>query len=196
MTDKKILIIPSIMVVIVLGWFFLLNTPFNKTIGQLTEQHLILEDKDELSISDSQVQTLKTEVDSLTRKLENNMARLYSEEQLLDLGRVIDNIGKQYGLSLVTIIPDYAVLPRLTEQQQKITVFPLNITFSGTFGQFTRFLDHIPNFPIVFQVESISLTKESGSGVKVKGEMRCKIVMRKENNENKQETQMAMNNQI
>jgi len=195
LADKKIFIIPAAIVVIAAGWFFLVYGPFNKTIAEYTKQRLILENKDKLSISDLRVQVMKTEIDSLTRRLERDMSRLYSEDQLLDLGRVIDRIGKKYGLKLVTITPDYKGLPQLIGEQEKITVFPMTITFGGTFVQFTKFLDDITNFPIVFQAESISLTKEEGSGSKIKGEMRCKIVMRKNRNDDKSESQLAMTDQ-
>jgi Tfp pilus assembly protein PilO len=188
-------LIPAAIVVIVAGWFFLAYIPFNNTIKEYTKQRMMLENKDKLSISDLRVQVMEVELDSLAISLEQNMSRLYSEDQLLDLGRVIDGIGKQYGLTLVTITPDYKVLPRLIGEQEKITVFPMTITFSGTFRQFTKFLDNISNFPIVFQAESISLTKEEGSGLKITGEMRCKIVMRKKGNDDNSESQLAMTDQ-
>jgi Tfp pilus assembly protein PilO len=178
--------------VIVIGWILLVFWPAAKTIKALTEKSRILIQKDKQSISDLQVKSIQIEADSLTRKLEADMRRLFYEDQLLDLGRVIEQIGKQYGLNLLTVTPDYQFLSSLKENHEQNTVFPMTIVFGGTFVQFTKFLDNINEFPIVFQVETILFKKESESGSKLTGEMHSKIAMRKKLSDIKQEMQLAM----
>jgi len=192
--DKKIIIIPSVIVLLVVGWLLLIFWPSTKTIKQLKQRTNVLVQKDKQSISNLQVKSIKIETDSLTQRLEAGMRRLFNEDQLLDLGRVIDNIGKEYGLNLITITPDYTVLSTLKEGREQITEFPLTITFGGTFVQFTKFLDNIPEFPIVFQVESLKFEKQSKTSSKLTAEMRSKIVMRKEVTDNKPEVQLAKTN--
>jgi Tfp pilus assembly protein PilO len=191
-SGKKLFVVPSIMGLIVIGWILLVFWPAAKTIKALTEESRILIQKDKQSISDLQVKSIQLEADSLTRKLEADMRRLFYEDQLLDLGRVIEQIGKQYGLNLLTVTPDYQFLSSLKENQEQITVFPMTIVFGGTFSQFTKFLDNINEFPIVFQVETILFKKESESGSKLTGEMHSKIVMRKKLKDIKQKMQLAM----
>lgn len=192
--DKKIFLIPSVIVLLVAGWIVLIFWPSTKLIKLLNERTRVLVQKDMQSISDLQVKSVQIETDSLTQRLDAGMRRLFDEDQLLNLGRVIDKIGNEYGLDLKTITPDYTILSNLKENREHITVFPLTITFGGTFIQFTKFLDSIPEFPIVFQVESIIFKKQSKSGSKLTAEMRSKIVMRKEVSDNKPEMQLATTN--
>jgi len=192
--DKKIFLIPSVIVLLLVGWIVLIFWPTTKLIKLLNERTRVLVQKDMQSISDLQVKSVQIETDSLTQRLEAGMRRLFDEEKLLNLGRVIDKIGKEYGLDLKTITPDYNILSTLKENREQITVFPLTIIFGGTFIQFTKFLDNIPEFPIVFQVESVMFKKQSKSGSKLTAEMRSKIVMRKEVSDNKPEVQLATTN--
>ena len=108
--DKKIFLIPSVIVLLLVGWIVLIFWPSTKLIKGLNERTRVLVQKDMQSISDLQVKSVQIETDSLTQRLEVGMRRLFDEEKLLNLGRVIDKIGKEYGLDLKTITPDYNII--------------------------------------------------------------------------------------
>ena len=157
--NKRIIILISIIIILVIGWVVMVYIPASRDLGKLSKQLAALEEKERKLIPYHQIRIIQAEVDSLTESLDDRMKRFYPEEQLLDLGRTIENIGKQYSLHLVSITPDYESLPLFVENDKEISELPLTIEFKGDFEQFTQFLDDIPKFSFVMRFHGLIFHK-------------------------------------
>lgn len=178
--NKKFVIMPSLIVLLFVGWFMTFHKPVSREMGILGEQLTELEEKEKQIVSEAEVRAVRSEVDSLFSKLDEGMGRIYPEKQLLDLGRAVDNIGKHFGLKLISIVPDYESLSLFIEDQGDISELPVTMVFEGSFQEFTQFLDGISEFPLVLRVNEVTLEKEDQDRTELSIQMRGIIVLRKE----------------
>ena len=65
-------------------------------------------------------------------------------------------------------------------EQKAFCELPITTEFRGTFQEFTRFMDGLPDFPFALRVHGVSLLKESQSRTELKIELQGVIVLRKE----------------
>ena len=149
--------------ILLLGWVVMVHIPASRDLKQLNQQLAALEEKERQRVPEHRIQAIRTQVDSLSVNVDERMERFYPEEQLLDLGRTIESVGKQYSLRLVSITPDYESLPLFVENNKEISELPLSIEFKGHFEQLTQFLDAIPEFPFVMRFREMVYEKENSS---------------------------------
>jgi len=178
--NKKVVLIPSVIFVLIVGWVVAVYLPARREVGVLKKRLETLEEKEQLAISSEKVRMMKEVVDSLSSRLNSGMKRIYPEEGLLDLGRVVEKVGKRYGLRLISIAPDYESLSLFSEKKKEISELPMTIEFKGKFTQFARFLDGISEFPIILQVNEVSMEKVAQGSSELTIKLRGVIVFRKE----------------
>jgi Tfp pilus assembly protein PilO len=178
--NKKIVIWPSFAVLVLIGWFMTFHKPVRREMGILSGQLRELEKKEKEIVSEEEVRAIRSEVDSLFSKLDEGMERIYPEKQLLDLGRAVENIGKHFGLKLISIVPDYESLSIFIEDKGEISELPVTMEFEGSFQEFTQFLDGISEFPLVIHVNEATLEKGNQDSTELNIKMRGVIIMRKE----------------
>lgn len=178
--DKKILLIPSLVLLSLVLWLVLFYLPLHHNASVLKKRLTTLEEKERSQISQKEIQKLENVVDSLSSNITKQMEKIYPEEKLLDLGRAMETIGKKYNLNLISITPDLTSLSAIWEATNEISELPISIEFQGQFMQVAQFLDGIPEFPFLLQVKEISLKREEKEGRSLIILIRGAIVLRKE----------------
>ena len=178
--DKKLLTMVVFLVILVAGWIMGIYFPDQKEIGELESRLNTLVQKGKEHITEGRVQVMMQIVDSLAKNLNAGMNRIYPEEKLLDLGRAVDQIAREYRLILVSITPDYASLSLFKENQEEISELPMMMEFNGSFQNMTRFLDNMSTFPFVLRVNEVTIQKKEQNSSGLKIDLRGVIVLRKE----------------
>jgi Tfp pilus assembly protein PilO len=186
-SNKKRIMLPLMITILVIMWFTGIYLPISRETGILNKRISSLQIKMGKEIPELKIKMIKIVVDSLNNQLNNLEQRFYPENELLELGRLIEKIGKRFGLSLVSVTPDYESLSLLIEKKEEVFELPMKTEFKGTFRQFTKFMDAIPELPFVFKVSGVYLLKESQSHPELKIQLQGVIVLKKERkNENMQ----------
>jgi Tfp pilus assembly protein PilO len=98
----------------------------------------------------------------------------------LDLGRIVDRLGKQYGIRLVAISPNYGSLSQISQSTEDVNELPITLEFKGRFSGVSRFLDNIHELPYVLRINETVIEKAEEGGSLLKIEFRGVIVLRKE----------------
>ncbi len=178
--NNKIVLIPSVIFILIVGWVIVVYLPACRESGVLENQLKSLEEKQRQAIPDTRVRMMRDVVDSLSSRWESRMGQFYPEEGLLDLGRVVEKIGKGYGLQLISIAPDYGSLSLFSERGEEISELPMIIEFKGKFSQFARFLDGISEFPIILRIHEVSMERIAEGNSELTITLRGVIVFRKE----------------
>ena len=191
--NKTIIAISSFIVVIIIVGVVFVYMPASKEMGVLREQFNRLEERERNNVSELQVREIRRAVDSLYASIDEGMKRIYPEEQLLDLGRAVENIGKEYGLELISIVPDYESLSLFTEATEDISELPMLIEFQGGFDQLTQFLDGIPEFPFVLKINEVNIERMEQDSIDLWIQLRGVIVLKKErSNEGEKENEQVI----
>lgn len=179
-SDKKLIMIPLLVVILIAVWLAMAYLPVNRETGVLKERLAVLQEKTKQQVPAWKIRMMKIVVDSLFKELNERERRLYPEDKLLDLGREIERIGKRYGLRLVSIKPDYESLSLLVGKNEDVSELPMTTEFKGAFQEFTRFMDAIPEFPFALKIKGLSLLKESQNHSELKIQLQGAIILRKE----------------
>ena len=177
--NKQIVIIPSFILSLVIVWLISVHLPIQREMKIFDGRFDQLREKERKLVPESSVQIVRKDVDSLSTDIVNRMKRLFPEDRLLELGRVIDEIGTAYSLILISVTPDYEKLSLFSEEGEDISQLPLSMEFEGKFTDFTQFLDGIPNFPIAMHFDEVKLEKEDLEKAELKIEFHGTIVLKR-----------------
>lgn len=180
--NKKTIIIISGFFLIVIAWILLILMPYLTDKKGLELKIEDLEKRRSERISEEQLNTVENEIDSINAVFDVVTSKLLPEDRLLNLGRQMERIGKLYGLKMISINPEYENLNIFGEVGKAKTEFPTAIEYEGTFNQFTRFVDDINNFPILFRMTEVVLQKESIRQRNLSMIIRGKIVVKRKDN--------------
>lgn len=176
MPDKKQLILPVLSVLAVLAWVLFIYSPMTGEIKRLDERMKDLRMRESRRISPLDIQIKRGKVDSLNVKVGNHLAFFYPEDELLDLGRVMEKTGKEYGLVLESIVPDHNSLALFNTDEQ-ISELPVTLLYTGKFMQLADFLDGVPDFDVPFKLNEIAIEKDDPDSAELRIEMRGVIVI-------------------
>ncbi len=160
MKDKKQLIVPVLAGLVVVAWIFLFYLPYSQQIGSYNNRLKELEKREADRISPMDITIQQNKVDSLKVKLDNTLKAFYPEDKLLDLGRTMGKVGRDYGLTLVSIVPDHSSLSILFSNQQ-ISELPVTVIYSGRFMRLASFLDKIAHIGVSFKLTELKLERPS-----------------------------------
>lgn len=180
MPDKKLILIPSILAGVIVVWVVMFFLPVQKQSEQLGERLSFLEEKQRKEIPESRVRMMQAVVDSLNARLDNFNARIFPEERLLDLGRTVEGVGRRYGMTLVSIAPDYGMLSLLSQSNETVSELPMTMVFEGSFSGFAEFMDGMEEFPFLIRIHEASIEKEEESASSLEIQLRGVVVLRKE----------------
>ena len=176
----KIFILPLATLVLFIVWLSVLYLPVTRDKKELEKKWGLLQNQIRSEVPESRLGTMKTFVDSLFAYIDVREEHFYPVEKLLDLGRAIEQIGKQYGLTLISVSPGYESLSLIQKAEEGVTELPLTLEFTGSFIQFAKFVESVPDFPYVIRVNEVFLEKESEDQLALTLNIKGVIVLRKE----------------
>lgn len=179
-SQLKIFILPFATVVLIIVWLSVLYLPVIRNKKELENKWELLQNQIRSEVPEARLETMKTFVDSLFAYIDVREGHFYPVEKLLDLGRSIEQIGKQYGLKLISVSPDYESLALIQKTEEGVTELPLTLEFTGSFIQFAKFVESVPDFPYVIRVNEVFLEKESEDKPALNVIIKGVIVLRKE----------------
>jgi len=185
--DKKLILIPAVTFVLFLMWMMFSYMPLSKHRSQLKHKIEVLEKREKEKISEKEFMSMKTLVDSLEARLRRGKERFYPAENLLDLGREIEEIVRKYDISLMSITPNYPSLAIFKDSQSSIVELPLSVQLQGRFISFAKFLDDIPHLPFILRVNEVTLKVEEKSANSITIIFQGVIVLDKERKNNGKE---------
>lgn len=161
LVNKQLIIIPSLILGLVIGWVIMIYLPAHKELGVLNKQLRTLEEKEKQIVAESRIRMMRAKVDSLSANLDDRLERFYPEGQLLDIGRMINEIVERNSLRLISITPNYDSLAVFKNEKVEISQLPLTIELKGSFNELTQFLDGISDFPFVLHFREVTLGKQN-----------------------------------
>lgn len=158
--NKQFIIIPSLILSLVIGWVIMIYLPAHEELRGLNKQLRNLEEKEKQIVAESRIRMMRAKVDSLATNLDSRLKRFYPEGQLLDIGRMINEIVERNSLRLISITPDYDSLSVFKDEKIEVSQLPITIELKGGFNEFTQFLDGISDCPFVLHFREVTLGKE------------------------------------
>jgi len=179
-SQLKIFVLPLATIIHFFVWLGVFYMPVTRDKKQLEKKWELLQNQIKSEVPESRLESMKTFVDSLFAYIDVREEHFYPVENLLDLGRSIDKIGKQYGLTLISISPGYESLALIQKADEGVIELPLTLEFSGSFIQFAKFIESVPDFPYVMRINEVSLYKESEEQLTLTANAKGVIVLRKE----------------
>jgi Tfp pilus assembly protein PilO len=179
-SQLKIFILPFATIVLLIVWLSVLYLPVIRNKKELEKKWELLQNQIRSEVPEARLESMKTFVDSLFAYIDVREEHFYPVERLLDLGRSIEQIGKQYGLTLVSVSPDYESLSLIQKAEEGVTELPLTLEFTGSFNQFAKFVESVPDFPYVIRVNEVFLDRESKDSLVLTVIIKGVIVLRKE----------------
>ena len=183
--EKKVLknkqvVIGLIILLILAVWLTVVFLPTRGRIGDLNKQLVKLHQKEKEAVPRAEIEMVEGLIDSLSARLQTQRMRIYPESALLDLGKAIDKIGRQYNLKLQDITPDYNSLSSLRGGTGELSELSITIEFKGLFSNFTRFLDNIEDFPFAMRANEVVLEMENLKERELIIQLQGVIILRKE----------------
>lgn len=155
------LIVSAVIVIIVLAVAIIkLYLPLNRDLKQMKAEERQLQGRLNKEVTLAQVFVMKDVVDSLKTIRKNLTRKFYPAEELIDLGKSIEKIGKEFGLKMVLITPDYEKLDLILEIGVEPIGLPIEVEFKGSFSQCSRFLDHIEEFSVALRINEVEMIVE------------------------------------
>lgn len=177
---KKLIPILVLFVVGLVSWILFEFLPVRKQTAKMEKRWTELIEKQKEGITENKVNDAQAEVDSLLEVFNRSLTRIYPQDRLLEFGKVMADLSKQYGLNLLSITPDYDGLPLLNNKEEDIVILEITLEFKGTFHQLSRFLDGSDQFPFFIRLDEISLEREKDKGLDLIIQTKGVIALRKE----------------
>ncbi len=179
--DKKLIILSAVIAVIVIGWVFVYYMPASQELSVLNVDLADLREKENKKISQSEVNVIQSSVGKLISDIEEKMIRVYSGPLLLDLGRNVEKIAKDYDMDLIQIEVNYESLI-LFRSVEEISDLPVKMEFKGTFSNFSKLLDDVTNLPFAMRLQKIEIEKDQPETDYLKIVVQGIIVIKNEKN--------------
>jgi hypothetical protein len=161
-------------------WMVFLHLPARHNVSQMKSRLAVLEERERQQISESKILLMQAVLDSLNIQLKERLDTIYPAEDLGGLGDAVEKLGKEYGLNLVDITPDYRSLSQLHDVNQDLSEIAVTIEFAGRFSAFTRLVDHIDRFPFAMKIIGVALEKNPDEKSDLKIILRGVVFLRKE----------------
>jgi len=159
--DLKKWIFPLLGLLLLVAWFFLGYQQLLKTNGKLRSQLSYYQSETQKNIPEPQIQKMRQQCDSLQAILVQKRSRVFPEDDFQDLGKKIGQVVDTYGLKIVSIRPDYESLKTLGESREEIFELPFHLDLTGTFSQFTKWIDDMNALPFAIKLGEFSLEREN-----------------------------------
>ena len=102
-STKQMVLIGGLCLALMILWIVGFYLPTLQEVGVLEKRLATLRAKEQQKISEGANRTMQSVVDNLRILVDEQERRLLPTEKLLDVGRAIEGVGKQYGLRLVSV---------------------------------------------------------------------------------------------
>lgn len=154
---KKIAIWGGVLLLIIVGWFFGIFNPINGATGKLYQRKQELLGNLGRDITPQEIQTLEISLDSLKTIYVKKNEKLFPQEELLQLGSFLREIGQDAGLRLVGLTPDYTRIRNFINPAQNVDQFPLEVEYEGPFNGLKRLWDSMETSDYFFKVNGYAI---------------------------------------
>ena len=178
--STKLILIPFILILIVIAWFFGLYMPMNAQADKVSKQIQKIEVKAREIVPQAKVDMLQTNVDTLILQLKQRNNQLYPEEALLQIGKVFRQLGDSAGIKLVNITPDYQVLTQMATTSDEIVELPVTCEFEGNFANLTKFVDEASRFPFYYEIQYFTIKHHEEDDTKLVILLKGEIIIQKQ----------------
>ncbi len=159
--DIKKWIFALLGLLLLVAWYFLSYRNILKDNGKLRSRLSYYRSEAKKNIPEPQIQKMKRQCDSLQGVLIQKRSRVFPENDFQNLGKKIGQVVEKYGLKIVSIRPDYESLKNLGESREEIFELPFQLDLSGTFSQFTKWIDDMNTLPFAIKLGEFSLARET-----------------------------------
>jgi len=182
MKPKKIqigFILPLAVLLGAVAWFFVFQQPKMKKIQTVQKDLAALREKIKKDVPESLIQSVQRQSDSISVVLESKKSRIYPFSDLIHFGDAVQPVVKKYGLTLVSLKPDYKSLPALEADTSEICELPISFQVQGKYDAFTKFMDDLANFPFAVRADEYFIDRLDKETKQVNFEVKGVVFLRK-----------------
>ncbi|HDQ44077.1 MAG TPA: hypothetical protein ENN17_01090 [bacterium] len=153
----QLLIRAAIPVLLAALWFGLIYHPNRKAVQNLEQrkQELIINMGRE--IPQSEITSLQQRLDGLKADYRDRQKHFFPPGRLSGVGDFVRSLGREAGLTLFNITPDYTTISGFLESGRDVIPFPVELEYRGSFAAFTRLWDRLEDPEYFFKIEEYSL---------------------------------------
>jgi Tfp pilus assembly protein PilO len=182
MKSKKIqtgFILPLIVLLGAVAWFFIYHQPTQKKIGKVKRELSALKEKIKKDVPEALIQSIAMQSDSLSSTLESRKSRIFPYSDLINFVDEVQPVAKKYGLTLVSLKPDYGSLTALEADTSEICELPISIQTEGKFEAFAKFADDLSVLPFALRVDDFFFERLDKQTGQVNFEIKGVVFLRK-----------------
>ena len=182
MKSKKIqtgFILPLIVLLGAVAWFFIYHQPTQKKIGNVKRELAALKEKIKKDVPETIIQSVARQSDSLSAALESRKRRIFPYSDLINFGDAVQPVAKKYGLTLVSLKPDYKSLSILESDTSEICELPISIETEGKFEAFAKFANDLSVLPFALRVDEFFIERIDKQTGQINFEIKGVVFLRK-----------------
>lgn len=163
---RTLIVATLLLVLICLGWFFLLYRPGVSKVTTISEDSKeLLAKLQSFHVSDGQIKALEKQVEILKRDIRLKKAKIVPKDELSTVVRQFQQKGRGFGLKFHSIIPDYESLIRVENEEREsgseVLKLTVHIKLQGSYRSFGRFLDSLDEFPFLISLAEMNVMYNS-----------------------------------
>jgi type IV pilus assembly protein PilO len=162
-TSKKVLLLLVLLGALTAGYYLLLYSPNQETLGRLTNE--LNQEKQKLSKSMAiyrDMQKFEAQVETLNRELQEVRAQLPNEKEIPEILKNISSLGRESNLEFTLF------RPKPEEPQPFYAKVPIELSTVGSYHNTGMFFDRVSKLPRIINVVDFNMTR--AKEVKGKGE--------------------------
>jgi type IV pilus assembly protein PilO len=162
-TSKKVLLLLVLLGALTAGYYLLLYSPNQETLGRLTNE--LNQEKQKLSKSMAiyrDMQKFEAQVETLNRELQEVRAQLPNEKEIPEILKNISSLGRESNLEFTLF------RPKPEEPQPFYAKVPIELSTVGSYHNTGIFFDKVSKLPRIINVVDFNMTR--AKEVKGKGE--------------------------
>ncbi len=153
---EKIIAGIAVIVLIIVGWFFLYYSPQQAAITRMErETEDILRRINVASSSSSQINELKDEIARLTEDLREKQSKIIPKDSLLFMENELRKLAQENKLEIVSIVPEHEAL--FQSDTSLIIRLPITMELKGKFFDFGNFLENMRELPFMIQESEVAM---------------------------------------
>jgi Tfp pilus assembly protein PilO len=182
MKAKKIqtgFILPLVVILGAVAWFFVFHQPSRDKIRVIKQELVLLKEKIRKDVPESLIQSVQRQSDSISVALESKKTRIFPFSELIHFGDAVQPVVKKYGLTLVSLKPDYKSLAALEADTSEICELPISIQVEGKYDAFTKFMDDLATLPFAVRVDDYFIDRLNKETKLVNFEVKGVVFLRK-----------------
>jgi len=172
-------ILPLIVLLGAVAWFFIYHQPTQKKIGNVKRELTALKEKIKKDVPETIIQSVARQSDSLSAALESRKMRIFPYSDLINFGDAVQPVAKKYGLTLVSLKPDYKSLAILESDTSEVCELPISIETEGKFEAFAKFANDLSVLPFALRVDEFFIERIDKQTGQINFEIKGVVFLRK-----------------